>query len=74
MVITALGIKREEKALGYSVQGIKGSEVAKVKAVNIVSALSGKVSGVNITNGAGGPGELKHLSTRRKRNQPRFPE
>jgi outer membrane cobalamin receptor len=53
VVITALGLKRSEKALGYSVQGIKGSEVAKVKAVNIVSSLSGKVSGVNITNGAG---------------------
>ena len=64
VVITALGIKREEKALGYSVQGIKGSEVAKVKAVNIVSALSGKVSGVNITNGAGGPAASSNITIR----------
>ena len=64
VVITALGIKREEKALGYSVQGIKGSEVAKVKAVNIVSALSGKVSGVNITNGAAGPAASSNITIR----------
>src|SRR5210317_1225139 len=38
VVITALGIEREEKALGYSVQGIKGSEVAKVKTPNIINA------------------------------------
>jgi len=64
VVITALGLKRSEKALGYSVQGIKGSEVAKVKAVNIVSSLSGKVSGVNITNGAAGPAASSNITIR----------
>lgn len=64
VVITALGLKRSEKALGYSVQGIKGSEVSKVKAVNIVSALSGKVSGVNITNGAAGPAASSNITIR----------
>ena len=64
VVITALGLKRSEKALGYSVQSIKGSEVAKVKAVNIVSSLSGKVSGVNITNGAAGPAASSNITIR----------
>lgn len=64
VVITALGLKRSEKALGYSVQGIKGSEVAKVKAVNIVSSLSGKVSGVNITNGSAGPAASSNITIR----------
>lgn len=56
VVVTALGIKREEKALGYSVQKVKGEEVAKVKELDVVNALSGKVSGVNIIQADGSIG------------------
>ncbi len=54
VVVTALGIKREKKALGYSVQEIDGEEISETKELNIVNSLSGKVAGVNITQGGGG--------------------
>jgi len=56
VVITALGIKRDEKALGYSVQKVKGEEVARVKELDVVNALSGKVAGVNIIQADGSIG------------------
>jgi TonB-linked SusC/RagA family outer membrane protein len=56
VVVTALGIKRDEKALGYSVQKVSGDEVAEVKELDVVNALSGKVSGVNIIQADGSIG------------------
>lgn len=50
MVITALGIKREEKALGYAVQKVKGSTVQTVKGVDVATSLTGKVSGLLVKN------------------------
>lgn len=50
LVVTALGIKREEKALGYSVQKISGEETTIAKGVNITTSLTGKVAGLNIRN------------------------
>lgn len=49
VVVTALGIKKERKALGYAVQDLKSEELLKNKQTNIVNSLAGKVSGVNIT-------------------------
>jgi len=57
VVVTALGIKREKKALGYSVQEIGGDNLSQAKEVNIATGLSGKLAGVQVTrsgNGAGG--------------------
>ncbi|MTI30043.1 SusC/RagA family TonB-linked outer membrane protein [Xanthovirga aplysinae] len=48
VVVTALGIEREEKSLGYAVQEIGGDAVTKAKDSNIATALSGKVAGVQI--------------------------
>lgn len=56
VVVTALGIKRDEKALGYSVQEVKGDLVAQVKELDVVNALAGKVSGVNIIQADGSIG------------------
>ncbi len=56
VVVTALGIKRSEKALGYAVQNVKGDDVAQVKEPDIMNALSGKVSGVNIIQSSGAIG------------------
>jgi TonB-linked SusC/RagA family outer membrane protein len=56
VVVTALGLKRDEKALGYAVQKVDGDEVAKVKELDVVNALSGKVSGVNIIQADGSIG------------------
>ncbi|MFV0247503.1 MAG: SusC/RagA family TonB-linked outer membrane protein [Tenacibaculum sp.] len=55
IVVTALGIKRERKALGYSVQEIKGVSIAETGETNISNALSGKVAGVQIIRGSNGP-------------------
>ena len=48
VVVTALGIKREKKSLGYSTQEVKGDAVSAVKSQNFVNSLSGKVAGLNI--------------------------
>lgn len=50
VVVTALGIKREEKALGYSVQKISGENLSVVKGVNVATSLTGKISGLQINN------------------------
>jgi len=48
VVVTALGISREKKSVGYAIQEVGGAEVNKVKDANFMSSLSGKVAGVNI--------------------------
>ncbi len=48
VVVTALGISRDKKSLGYSTQKVSGDEVSKVKDANFMNSLSGKVSGVQI--------------------------
>ncbi|GFS19291.1 TonB-linked outer membrane protein, SusC/RagA family [Elysia marginata] len=53
VVVTALGIKREKKALGYAVQQVGGDELNSVKSGNVVNQLSGKVAGVNIKRNTG---------------------
>jgi TonB-linked SusC/RagA family outer membrane protein len=56
VVVTALGIKRAEKALSYNVQTIDAKEINAVKSTNFMNALAGKVAGVSISNSATGPG------------------
>ena len=56
VVVTALGIKREQKALSYNVQQIKGDELTTVKDANFMNALSGKVAGVQINSSSAGAG------------------
>ena len=52
VVVTALGITREKKSLGYATQQVSGDAVSTVKSDNFVNSLSGKIAGVNIkTNG-----------------------
>jgi TonB-linked SusC/RagA family outer membrane protein len=50
VVVTALGIKREEKALGYAVQAVSGDELVIARGANVVSSLTGKIAGVSVTN------------------------
>lgn len=56
VVVTALGIKRSEKALSYNVQKVGGDKVTAVKNTNFMNSLSGKVAGVNINASAAGMG------------------
>lgn len=55
VVVTALGIKRERKSLGYSVQEIKGSSIVEAREANMVNALSGKITGLQVVKGSNGP-------------------
>ena len=50
VVVTALGIKREEKALGYSVQKVTGESLQKVSGVDVATSLTGKVAGLLVKN------------------------
>lgn len=62
VVVTALGIKREKKALGYAMQEVKGESLVSSRETNIANALSGKIAGVQITrssNGAGGSSKIQ---------------
>lgn len=50
LVVTALGIKREVKALGYSVQGVEGEGLQKVKSLDVGTSLTGKIAGLLVLN------------------------
>jgi TonB-linked SusC/RagA family outer membrane protein len=56
VVVTAFGIKRETKALGYSIQEVKGEALTEARENNIVNSLEGKVAGVQINRSGNGPG------------------
>ena len=56
VVVTALGIRREQKALSYNVQQIKSDQLTNVKDANFINSLNGKVAGVNINSSSSGVG------------------
>ncbi|MGX5816585.1 SusC/RagA family TonB-linked outer membrane protein [Chitinophaga lutea] len=56
VVVTALGIKRDKKALGYTVAELKGADLTQGKEANVANALSGKVAGVQVSRAASGAG------------------
>ncbi|WP_128547071.1 SusC/RagA family TonB-linked outer membrane protein [Larkinella soli] len=56
VVVTALGIRKEKKALGYSVSEVKGEELVQARTVNLANNLQGRVAGLNVANTATGPG------------------
>jgi TonB-linked SusC/RagA family outer membrane protein len=64
VVITAIGIKRAEKALGYSVQTVNTENIVESGSANIVNALNAKTSGVQITSSAGDAGAATHVTIR----------
>ncbi|PMD98105.1 SusC/RagA family TonB-linked outer membrane protein [Siphonobacter sp. BAB-5405] len=77
VVVTALGITREKKALGYSVQEIGGKQLTQARETNLVNALSGKIAGVQVTNSNGSPGASSRMLIRGSssignNNQPLF--
>lgn len=59
VVVTALGINRQKKSLGYAVQEIKGQDLAEAKETNLVNALAGKIAGVRVTNSQGDMGSSR---------------
>lgn len=77
VVVTAMGIKKEKKALGYSVQDLGAEELMKNKSANLINSLSGKIAGVNVTQTSGGAGAgasiiLRGGTSLERDNQPLF--
>lgn len=64
VVVTALGIRRERKALGYSVTEVKGEELTRAREVNVMNSLVGKVAGLNVSSVNGGPGSASNVIIR----------
>jgi TonB-linked SusC/RagA family outer membrane protein len=64
VVVTALGIKRKEKSLGYATQTLKGSETTEARESNIINSLSGKIAGVQITSSSGSVGSSSRITLR----------
>lgn len=64
VVVTALGIKRERKSLGYAVQEVKGDALTEARETNVVNALSGKVAGVQVIKGSNGPASSSKIVLR----------
>ena len=77
VVVTALGIKKERKSLGYSVTELKGEELTKAREVNVLNSLEGKVAGLNVSGVSGGPGAssnviIRGVSSLGQTNQPLY--
>jgi len=77
VMVTAMGIKREKRALGYSAQDIQSTELLKNKDANLINSLNGKIAGVNVTNSGGAPGSSASIILRggtslERDNQPLF--
>jgi len=64
VVVTALGVEREERSLGYAVQSVDGAEISETQETNLVSALQGQVAGAQITNTGGQPGSSSRIVLR----------
>jgi TonB-linked SusC/RagA family outer membrane protein len=77
VVVTSLGITRDKRSLSYATQNLKADQFNDRGQVNVVSALQGKVAGVNITNASGGAGasvniNIRGISSFTGSNQPLF--
>lgn len=63
-VVTALGISRKKKALGFSVQEVKGDDIQTARDPNMINSLSGKVAGLQISSTTGGPASSSRIVLR----------
>ena len=77
VVVTAMGIKRSAKALGYSATQVKGADIAAVRTNDVMSSLQGKVAGVQISNTSSDPGAsnsvvIRGVSSLSGSNQPLY--
>ncbi len=77
VIVTAMGIKRSEKSIGYSATQITGGDISQTNESNLINALSGKVAGVDISSSSGGVGSssriiIRGVSSISSDNQPLF--
>lgn len=64
VVVTALGIKKDEKRLGYAVSTVGGDELNKAKETNVAASLEGRVAGLSVGESNGGPGSSARVLLR----------
>ncbi|MBN1186426.1 MAG: SusC/RagA family TonB-linked outer membrane protein, partial [Bacteroidales bacterium] len=64
VVVTAMGISREKKSLGYSVQDIKGEQLTRSGESNVINTLTSKVAGVQVISSGGTPGASSKILIR----------
>ncbi|WP_053991538.1 SusC/RagA family TonB-linked outer membrane protein [Mangrovimonas sp. TPBH4] len=64
VVVTALGIEREKKSLGYASQEVDSEELTQSKEPNFLNSMSGKVAGMTVTNGSSGIGGSANITIR----------
>ncbi len=77
IVVTAFGIEKEKKALGYSAQEVNGDELVEAREVNVANSLKGKVAGVFVNSSSAGPGgssfvQIRGSSSLGGNNQPLY--
>jgi TonB-linked SusC/RagA family outer membrane protein len=78
VVVTALGIEKDKKAVGYATQSVQGLQLTQARETNLISGLAGKIAGVNIVNNPSGIGSSSRITIRGERslninnNQPLF--
>lgn len=77
VVVTSLGIKKERRSLGYSIQEVEGSKVSLAKETNVINSLKGRVAGVHINSSSAGPAGSVYVAIRGNsslagNNQPLF--
>ncbi len=64
IVVTAQGIDKDKKSIGYSVQTVKGGDLAQRSETNLLNTLQGKLAGVNISSASGGAGSSTNINIR----------
>lgn len=77
VVVTAIGISRQKKSLGYAVQDVNGDKINNAKTGNVLTAMTGRMAGVNITSSSGTAGAASFVTIRGQNsisgnNQPLF--
>ena len=77
VVVTAMGLKKSEKSLGYSAQTLKDEELTVGKVTDVTSAMAGKIAGVQISSTSGDPGQansviIRGVSSINGSNQPLY--
>ena len=64
IVVTALGVQRSSRDLGYAVQKLTGTEISEVKSANFIDNLAGRVAGVSVSQGSSGMGSTSKITIR----------
>ncbi len=77
VVVTAIGLEREKKSIGYSYEEVKGNIVSESRVTNVINSITGKVAGVQVINTTGVPGASAYIQIRGQNsflggNQPLF--